>query len=227
MRRFWVACCMSLFAFTDARADTYAEMQQQCFAIAMENPPQVEVKYNYGQLKINNELDEKQLQKFHYEMTQEKAENLNGLTSLQPSILLDGLNNMDYRQMPNGYLCLFPTALKVEIEYDPVIYIRKDILQGTCRYDLTLRHEYTHVDIAYTAMNMVVRAFRQQLPEIAFGTGVMVMSPEDAETTLKQMNDKYQAQASQIWDLFRKVLDEQHKKLDVHETYARETAMCK
>ena len=227
MHKILAVCCISLCTITEVWADTYTDMQQECIKIAMENPPQVEVKYNYGQLKINNELDEKQLQKFHYEMTRETAENLNGLTSLQPSIVLNGLNNMDVRELPNGYLCLFPTTLKVKIEYMPVVYILKDIAKGTCKYNMTLRHEYTHIDIAYAAMNLVVMAFRKQLPAIAFRTSVKAVLPEDAVNVSTQMNEQYQAQASQIWDLFRRVLDEQHKKLDVHDIYARETAMCK
>ena len=76
-------------------------------------------------------------------------------------------------------------------------------------------------------MNLVVMAFKKQLPAIAFKTSVKAVLPEDAVNISTQMNEQYQAQASQIWDLFRQVLDEQHKKLDVHDTYARETAMCK
>lgn len=227
MRKLMSACCILMCILADAHAESYEQVQQQCMEIAAQNPPQVEIIYNYGKLRINTDFDQEQLQKFHYDMTKEKAENLNGLTSLQPSILLDGLNKMDYRVLPNGYYCLFPTALNVKVYYEPVIYILKTISKGTCRYNLTLRHEYTHADIGYTAMNLLVQALKNQLPLIAMQTGVRAMPEDKATAELAEMNDAYQAQAMQIWNLFQQALKQQHQKLDVHETYARETAMCK
>lgn len=210
----------------DAAAASYKSMQQKCREIAGENPAKVEIIYNYGKLQYNTELNQEELGKVHEAQTGKFEDNLKGLTSLQPSILVDGIT-LNYQVLTDDYICLYPDILKVKISYQPTIYILNSITKDKCMYDLTLRHEYTHVDIGYAAMNLFVLTLRDKIPDIADGSGIRVITADELETAPEEINTTYQTQVLLLWDMFIYALEEQHAKLDVPETYVREKNICK
>ena len=210
----------------DASAASYKSMQQKCREIAGENPAKVEIIYNYGKLQYNTELNQEELGQVHEAQTGKYEDNLKGLTSLQPSILVDGIT-LNYQVLSDDYICLYPDILKVRINYQPTIYILNSISKDTCMYDLTLRHEYTHIDIGYAAMNLFVLTLRNKMPDIASSSGIRVITTDEMETAPEEINTTYQTQVLLLWDMFMHALDEQHARLDVSETYVREKNMCK
>lgn len=210
----------------DASAASYKSMQLKCRKIAEENPAQVKIIYNYGKLQYNTELNQEELGKVHASQTGKYEDNLKGLTSLQPSILVDGIT-LNYQVLTDDYICLYPDVLRVKINYQPIIYILNSIPKDTCMYDLTLRHEYTHLDIGYAALNLFVLTLRNKIPDIATSSGIRVITADEMETAPEEMNTTYQTQVLLLWDMFMYALDEQHAKLDVPETYVREKNICK
>lgn len=217
--------CTFLMIMTDACCASYNYIQQKCRQISAQNPPKISIIYNCGNLQYNTDLDQKQLAELNYKITGERKENLNGLTSLEPTITVDGVV-FKHERLDENRVCLYPEELKIKVKFNPIIYILSSIPKDSCQYNLTLRHEQTHIDIGYTALDLLLKALSNKLPDIAWSTTVRVVNVSADKNVLEEINSTYQQQVLTIWDIFKNALDEQHKRLDTQENYIRESKMC-
>ena len=92
---------------------------------------------------------------------------------------------------------------------------------------MKLRHEYTHVDIGHTALNMLIKALHNKIPEFAANTTVRVVSPEDLEDKPEKINKDFQNQVLMLWQVFINTLNQQHNLLDTQEIYKHESTLCR
>ena len=49
--------------------------------------------------------------------------------------------------------CLWPKAIRVTIEYKPLVYIASEHKPGSCRYDVIMEHEIRHVNTDIMTLN--------------------------------------------------------------------------
>jgi len=64
------------------------------------------------------------------------------------------------------YYCPYVEKLEINLHYNTLINIASDIPEGTCDYDVTLKHENQHHEINTTAVNEVLAQLKKDLPEI-------------------------------------------------------------
>lgn len=228
MRAFFTfLCTLSAFVMvsTEAFCASYDFLQQKCRTLAKQNPPELEIVYNYGKLNYNTELYQVDLAELDAYLNHKNRKNLNGLTDLNPEIEIDGAI-LKYKVMDDYRVCVYPQKLRVKVKYSPVVYILTTLPKDSCKFKMAVRHGKAHADLGYTMLNIFTKALQNKAPEIARNTVVNVIDKSDSEQTLFLMNETYQRQIYQLWEVFNNALKEKQVILDSDEVFAREAKMC-
>lgn len=199
-----------------------------CQREAQNNPPQIEIRYNYGNLKINHRHTSSELGKMMSKMYPVKINHsLNGLTRLSPFAVIDS----DIVQSPKGnYLCYYPQTVRVTVGYEPVVYIRSDLEEDSCRYKVTMRHELTHLDIGYLSLQQFLQKIKSIFPLMVKNAGIITIAADkgiSAQETSTELNNKYQRQMSRLFDDFIKEMIKQQMRIDSADDYKAEGALCR
>ena len=210
---------------TEALCASYNFIQQQCRELAQKNPPEIEIIYNYGELKYNTDLYQVDLAQIDAVLNHKNRRDLTGLTDLDPVIEMDGAV-LKYKVMDGDRICVYPQKLTVKVKYSPTVYILTTLPKDSCKYKMAVRHGQAHAELGYMMLNLLVKALRNKLPEIAKYTTVNVINSTDGEQTLFLMNETYQRQIYQLWEVFNNALKERQLILDSDEVFAREAGMC-
>ncbi len=201
--------------------------REACKKEMRNNPPQIEIKYNYGELKINHEKTADQLAEMMDELYPLKVTHkFNGLTSLSPYTIVE--SNIVGTAV-SGYRCYYPQKVSVIIGYNPTVYISNDLAENTCRYNVTMRHEQTHLDIGYLSLNQFLQTVKTEFPQIVSKTGVTVLpasSKVSADKASTELNDKYRQQLGKLFDSFVKYMTNQQMQIDSIDIYEFEGSLC-
>lgn len=208
---------------TSAMSYRYAE--QKCRQISLENPPEIVIKYNYGELKYDFSKTRNELADINKDILGVEKNNLRGLTSLEPNIKIEGLQ-LRGEGIDEAKICIYPAKIEVFVGFNPIIYLENSLEKDSCEYKVTLRHEYTHVDIGHTAFNMLLKALQNKLPEFASMEAGHVVAPDKVEYEAEKLNKDFQTKVLMLWQIFINTLNQQHELLDTSENYKRETSLC-
>ena len=211
---------------TDASAMSYRYAEQKCRQIYLENPPEIDIKYNYGELKYDFSKTRSELADINKAVLGVEKNNLRGLTSLEPNIKIEGLQ-LRGEGIDDAKFCVYPVKIEVFVGLNPIIYLENSLEKGSCEYKVTLRHEYTHADIGHTAFNMLIKALQKQLPGYAAKTGIRVVAPDELDEQAEKLNKDFQNQVLMLWQVFINTLNQQHELLDTQENYKRESSLCR
>ena len=226
LKSFWILVTGLLFAF-EVSAATRDFAMRKCNEELRQNAPEIEVVYNFGDLGFDNtktadELSE-MIEKTYPQIPNHK---LNGLTQLMPYVSIESRAN---RTVIDNYACYYPQHLRVVIGYKPTVYIRNDIAPGSCRFNVTLRHEQTHLDIGHLSLvkfaQLVKDIFPQQVNDIGVRIEVYRDDIRDAQVS-SEMNNTYITQMNVFFEKFVKEMTEQQMLIDTRESYKAETALC-
>ena len=212
----------------DACAVSRQYMEQKCQRLMRENPPKVSVTYNYGELRYDFSKNRGELEKIFQAISPEKEKigEINGVTLLNPKV--ETSSEMNLEELSAEYACLFPKEVVLRIMFDnPVIYILKNLPEDTCLYKQTLRHEQTHADIGHSALYLFAKAANKQLKGKVVEKGSRIVTAENVEQTVQEMNKSYQDDVSVLFNIFVKVLKKEQAELDSPENYAKESALCR
>lgn len=218
----------TLINIQDAGAVSRQYMEQKCQRLMRENPPKVSVTYNYGELRYDFSKNRGELEKIFQAISPEKEKigEINGVTLLNPKV--ETSSEMNLEELSAKYACLFPKKVVFRIMFEnPVIYILKNLPEDTCFYKQTLRHEQTHADIGHTALYLFAKTADKQLKGKVVEKGAYVVSAENVEQIVQDMNKLYQNDMSVLFEKFIKVLKEKQAELDTPENYAKESALCR
>ena len=200
---------------------------RKCREEAHMAPPEVEVIYNYGNLVFDYNISSEQLSEKVQAMYSNKiTHRITGLTELSPYIVVE---SSIVQSGTTRYLCYYPEKVKVKVGYEPVVYIRQDLQKGTCRYNLTIRHEQTHLDIGDLAMTNFLQEIKRSLPRIIKEVGVIVKPYSDKVSALdnsNELNNLYRKQLSHMFDRFVKNMVAQQMRIDTMESYNAAGSLC-
>ena len=203
-------------------------MEQKCQRLMRENPPEIMVSYNYGQLKYDHTQDRAGLEKIFKTITPEKdlVGEIDGVTLLNPKV--ETASEMRLEELSSDHGCLMPKKVMLHVMFvDPTIYILKNLPEDTCRYKLTLRHEQTHADIGHSALYLFAKVAQKQLQKKVAEQGARIVTAENVEQSVQEMNLSYQNGISELFAKFTQVLKDEQAELDTAENYAKETALCR
>ena len=214
--------------FNSAEAGSYDSAMRLCRQKMKENPPQVQVLVNYGKLKYDFSKDEAQLVELFKKINPDKSVvgKIHGLTDISPQVAID--LRVSRQSVGKRYICTVPKSVVVHAGFqNPTVYILKTLRKGSCPYRLALRHEQAHLDIGWTAMMLLGKILKEQLPDIVERSGPRISVLSDDSNMAAKLSKEYQSAMQPILDIFQGTLIEEQGKLDTAENYDKEAKVCR
>lgn len=204
-----------------------ALLVQKCKEEYKANPPEVEVLYNYGDLEFDNSKSAAEMAKLlQQNYPKVSSKKINGLTQFMPYVFIESSAN---RLVMDDFACYYPKHVRIVVGYKPTVYIRNDIPLGGCRFNVTLRHEQTHLDIAHLSLKQFAQKVKRVFPQIVNDVGIKYLSykaDESGNATSAKINETYKNQLNVLFNRFVDELTEQQMRIDTPENYKEETALC-
>lgn len=232
MGKVFFVLILGQFLFSSAVvADDLAEYEKECLSVIEE--PKVTVLSSYGKLQYKFDKDAAYLKRETEKKFKDQGEEMSaefvpiGLTKVHDMFDFD--MTVGQIEISKGYLCVFPTDIKVKLEYYmPTIYILDTLEKGSCFYELALRHEKTHMQIYIEALDYFLPMLKKQADSVFHKVGVKVFSREEsAETAAKELNEQYLEVVKKNLDKWRSDVEKEQLKLDTPEHYIIENTICK
>ncbi|MBP5698354.1 MAG: hypothetical protein J6W96_02360 [Alphaproteobacteria bacterium] len=231
MKKVFFALILSLFLAIEAQAtENTQKYLNECLDFIQ--PPEVNLYSSYGKLRYKfdkdiNFLRQKTAQKFaNQNKTLSDAFLPIGLTDVRDVVDFDF--NVETMGLSHGYVCVYPKSLNVRLEYSlPTIYILNTLKEGSCLYDVALRHEKTHMQIYIEALDYFLPILKSYIEEQFSQIGVMVVARGDfVEDAATQLNQAYFSSIQKRIDVWRREVEAEQLKLDTPENYILENRLC-
>ena len=221
----WAMCLLFCSAATAA---TFGYSVQRCKDFMNAHPPQIDVIYSFGSLRLDNSKDAAGIKEVYEQLHFDRKERrFNGLTVMSPHAVVENTIGVE---MIGDRLCYYPQRVTLNAGYSPVVYISKDLTNNRCRFMLTVRHEQTHLDIGHLSLQIFARRLKEKFPEIVESIGPVVKSQHEkdlsADNVAKEINEAYRAQLKVLFDDFVQKLLEENSRIDTDENYDAEQRLC-
>lgn len=231
MRRLLILSYFVVLGMNEAGAASYAQVQRECMQKMVDNPPQIVLEYSFGRLNIDTTKTADELIILAQEFNP-KAKNtghIQGLTGLKFSSKMN-IETLT-EQVGENNVCITPKKVRLRVYYEkPTIYLINELKPKSCRYNLVLRHEYTHLDIGHTALKELALSLKQKLTSVVEQHGVKVVSKslymQDNQAIVQKLLQKYESGIKPLMNSYKEKLLEEQAQLDTPENYKRETALC-
>ena len=229
----FIKILVMLFCIWTGNADaaSYTQMQQQCRQRMQDNPPQITVEYSFGKLNFDTTKTADELIKLAREYNPDtkadgKIQGLTGLkfaTHLNVETLTEEIGSND--------VCVIPQKVHLKLYYEkPTIYLINTLKPDTCRYNLVLRHEYTHLDIGHLALQELAHKLKQKLLSVIEQRGSKVVLKniylQDSSAIMQKFLQEYELGLRSLMNSHKTKLLEEQAQLDTPENYQRETKLC-
>lgn len=131
----------------------------------------------------------------------------------------------------NKQFCAIPAEIDFYMGFSsPTIYVSSDLRQGSCMYDLVLRHEQTHQQINIKTLEYFIPLFKQALHKISQEIPAEPLSGHSQislNIASKVIAQKYSERITPLIDVFKKELQIEQGKLDNSSNYAFENSICR
>lgn len=210
--------------------DSLAKYKEECLSFISE--PKVEVTSAYGKLRYDYGKDEEFLRQETAKRFEEMGEEFS--ESFAPVGLTKVRNAFDFSvivgqiDVSNGYTCFYPEQIKVHLGYyTPMIYILNSLKEGSCLYDMALRHEKTHLQIYIEALDYFLPQLKKFATQLFLQVGVKIVKRGDAgKAVAQELNDMYLDVMQAKVNGWRKEVEKEQMKLDTVEQYIIENRLC-
>lgn len=231
MKKVFFALIFSLFFVFPSRAEDDLEAyKKECLQFI--SKPEIELLFSYGKLRYKFDKDEAYLRRKTSQKYRDSEVDMDdnytplGLTEAKHIFdlnLTTGVLNLGH-----GYSCVFPQSIKARLEYhQPTIYILNTLEKGSCLYDLTLRHEKTHMQIYIDALDYFLPTFKKYMKEQYDNIGIKIIrSDEPIENAARALSDSYSSSLQKRVEDWNKAVEAEQFKLDTPEHYILENKIC-
>lgn len=216
---------MLIFPFC-ANAEVTPFMQRRCDDFFSVAPIDIEINYDYGELKYDNSKSVEEMAELFssHNGGQKPENNINGLTVQNGYFRLT--LDIDNRTIRRGYKCYYPSKITIDTGFkDSTIYITKHLKSGSCRFEITKRHEQTHLALGKVGLDAQIALIRKMLPSIVKKHGAIV-SEESKDFAEQELFDAYNAEINELRQMMNDATNAEQQKLDTKENYILETALC-
>ena len=126
-------------------------------------------------------------------------------------------------------ICVIPIKINLHLGYeDPAIYLSKELTEGTCAYDVVLRHEQTHQQINKVALDYFAPRIKANMQNIAAEIGTeKIVDLDEISSVNGEITKKYISFVEPMINTFKSELKKEQSKLDNAENYHMEGELCK
>lgn len=211
-------------------SDDLKRYRDECLSII--NKPEIKVEYTLGRLKYDFEKDRAYINKerkrsdIYVKSEYDDELDVDGLTSVRNGFEVE----LDTKQIgvSKGYKCVYPEKVKVFLGYyTPKIYIANDLPKDSCRYNLALRHEKTHMQIYIEALLDFLPELKKYTYKAVDDIGVKIVKPgENPQNLAEEFYNDYIAYLNKIVNKWQKEVLIEQQKLDKPENYMIESRIC-
>lgn len=214
------------FCAVSAQAKTSAE------SLCLQNAskPEVIIEVSYGALKYDFSKNNKTLTRMH-------VRNYGGIVA--PGKQVHGLASYDLAteitfqlqksSFSNKTTCIYPlyVTLKVGVQ-NPTIYISRNLKEGSCAYQVALRHEQTHQQINAEIFEAYLPQIEQTFLNVV-SQNALISSESDIDMAQvqKTLQAKYLEALDPVIEEIKSTIKQEQAKLDSIENYNYEESICK
>lgn len=199
----------------------------KCIKLAQKNEPEVVIKYNYGKLQYDAGKTSDELKSLYLERKKDNSANkITGLTDLSPQLVTSV--QVDAELADGNNFCFYPNKIEIKVWYNPVVHIVNSLKPGSCRFNTTIRHEQTHLDLGHHSLYVFAKSLKKAVPQILSAVQPRV---EDAKTVsgakvVEEMTNAYQNEVKKYFEIFKNNLEQYNALIDTAENYAVESRLC-
>ena len=233
MRKVFFTLIFTLLFINNAMANDASRYIEDCLSVI--DKPKLKTTSSYGKLKYDFSKDEDFLRKKTNEYYDGREKvfpddyDVLGLTTVRLGFDLDV--DVNIISVSNGKHCAYPTSIKAHMGYSvPTIYILNDLKKGSCRYDVALKHEKTHMEIYIHALDYVMPMFKAAVERLFDEVGVRIIDKPNSDKEMfkvaEGLSNDYRDHIKKQIDVWWKKLHEEHDKLDTLESYKLEARIC-
>jgi len=184
--------CSLLWPLPSLAEPSFSYSVKECKEWVAQNPTKIEVVYNYGELQYNYDKSPVEIKKIYLEDNPGgKIERIRGLTQLSPRAEV-GINP-EAVKLESGRYCSYPKEIIVKLSYTPMVYVSNKLEKDSCDFNLTVRHEQTHLDFGHQALKEFAQKINSELPKYIETTGPFVSKDDyedDVQKVLKTYTEK-------------------------------------
>lgn len=193
-------------------------------------PPKVTISTSFGRLKYDFSKNNRSLTRMHIRQYGGKVATGKYVHGLATYDLSTQINfKMLKNTLNNGSVCIYPQEISLNIGVeDPTIYLSKDLVEGTCVYQLALRHEQTHQQINTEVLENYLPLIKQKFLT-AVKQNLLISSSRDMNLQLAQENlkNRYLEAINPVLEEIKAEIKAEQAKLDSLENYDYEQKLCK
>lgn len=208
------------------RAEVTPYMERRCEEMFLSSPVEIEINYDLGKMDYDTSKSTDEIAELYSRHNNgKKAENtVNGLTVQNNYFRLT--LDIENRTIRRGYRCYYPSKVTIDTGFkDSVVYLANSLKSGSCRFELTKRHEHTHLALGKAGLEAQVALLRKMLPPIIKKHGAIV-SEESKDMAEHDLFSAYNNDISELRQMMADATAMQQEQLDTTENYRRETALC-
>jgi hypothetical protein len=216
------------FTFFSSLANASGDFKKMCLQ-SMRNPELV-ITTSYGNLEYDNTKSRRTITRMHKNQHKNRAPVqglLNGLSTFEYALNIKF--NLKKQTLYSGVTCVYPSKVTLNIGAgeNPKIYIAKDYKEGTCMYDLVLRHEQTHQQINQSVLEYYLPIIKERMLEVVRKNAVAGKNYDISMGMAKnELKDKYLVAMEAILDEIRAETEAEQMKLDNDKNYDYESNIC-
>ncbi len=189
--------------------------------------PAIKVNYSFGKLSIDKSKDVNEISEIaksfnlaeHDTFTRGLATaNVKYDISIQTAAHPIGIKQF----------CIVPADIKILISLEnPTIYLANNLQEGSCDYNIVLRHEKTHQQINKTALEYYLPIFKASVTNLAKKiSAVPVNDMSKIEEATKNLTESYSNKIAPFVDFIKNEIAKEQAKLDNKANYQYEDDLC-
>ncbi len=189
--------------------------------------PEITVNYSFGNLTYDQSKSIDQITILSRQINQTES-----------SSFAEGLSTVDIRfkinvttmaQPIDRYkFCVIPSKIDIFIGLTkPVIYLANSLIEGSCKYNIVLRHEQTHQQINKTTLEYYLPIFKAAVTNILKkSSAIPINDTSQIEFVTKNLTESYNKTLLPLVDYIKKEISKEQLKLDNQINYKYEYKLC-
>ena len=231
MKKVFFALISSFFLMSSAFADSIIEKYEEDCKALIERP-KVSLSSSYGRLRYRFDKDPAYLK----EQAMRKQKGTPGVPTHSFETLgftkVNDIFDFDFSvaqlDMGHGYICVYPEEITARLEYlAPTIFVANNLVKDSCLFNLTLRHEKTHMQIYIEALDYFLPKLKSYMDHQFEKIGVkVVLGRETVEKSAQELSQIYLKSIQNKVDEWRQEVGREQAKLDTPEHYVLESQLC-
>jgi len=191
--------------------------------------PDVEIVASYGKLRYDFSKNNRSLTRMHlrqYGCHIAPGQYVHGLATFE--LVSEVSFTINENTLGDGTVCVYPGNIVLSLGLqNPTIYISKDLREGSCVYQLALRHEQTHQQINQEVFESYLPIIKSRFLETVKANMLFSGRNEvDIETVREELKEHYFSVLNPIIKELKREISIEQAKLDSVENYDYEQSIC-